>query len=52
MINCKYPKIQGGVKAVIEEGERVLVSRKFQELNDAINWTNSWVEGYDYGNNN
>ena len=49
MINCTYPKIKGGRNAIIEENGKVLAHHKFTELNDAINWTNSWTEGYSYG---
>lgn len=46
MINCKYPKIKGGVVAIIEEDRKLLISEKFKKLNDAVNWTNAWVSGY------
>jgi len=48
-INCTYPKINGGVNAIIELGGKILEHRKFPELNDAINWTNSYVEGFRKG---
>ena len=48
MINCTYPKIKGGVNAIIEEEGKILVHQEFKKLNDAVNWTNAWVEGYTY----
>lgn len=48
MINCTYPKIKGGVNAIIEEDGKILVHEKFKKLNDAVNWTNAWTEGYSY----
>ena len=48
MIKCYYPKIKGGVNAIIEEEDKILVHNKFKRLNDAINWTNAWTEGYEY----
>lgn len=49
MINCSYPKINGGINAIIEEDGKILVHHKFYKLNNAVNWTNAWVEGYTYG---
>lgn len=43
---CNYPKIKGGFNAIIELNGEVLEHRKFQDLNDAINWTNSFCEGF------
>ncbi len=48
MINCTYPKIKGGVNAIIEEDNKILAHEKFKKLNDAVNWTNAWVSGYTY----
>lgn len=45
-IKCTYPKIKGGVNAIIELENKILANKKFPELNDAINWTNSYCEGF------
>ena len=49
MINCTYPKIDGGVNAIIEEEGNILAHNKFEKLNDAVCWTNAFVEGYEKG---
>lgn len=46
MINCSYPKINGGINAIIELNGKILAHHKFTDLNDAINWTNSYCEGF------
>lgn len=51
MINCTYPKIKGGHLAIIVEDGKILVNKKFKELNDAKNWTNDWCDGYTYEKN-
>ena len=48
-LKCTYPKIKGGYNAIIELEGKVLEYKKFPELNDAINWTNSFCEGFRKG---
>lgn len=45
-LKCTYPKIKGGVNAIIELEDKILANHKFQDLNDARNWTNSYCEGF------
>lgn len=52
MINCTYPEIKGGVNAIIEEDSKILAHQKFTKLNDAVNWTNAWTEGYNHKKEN